>query len=373
MNIPPTPTILLKSTNFKTLLLFAAIIGINSLILGSRVSEDSDCWLRISNFFLDTNIPITTHCLYNPVGPLLALGLKLTLRLQLENAYLIINYLSLFIASSFFFLLLKKLINPKIALISSVLFLTHYMTINMGFAIQIDSLNWMFISLLLYLAYFIYTQKHPITIKQIIFLSAISTTAILTKTNLGFLLPTFPLIFLLKKDHWFAKSFIYSFLTLTPVFTFYYWGNNLTQSLPWTSFDNGFVEQTPTMIEHAIAFSAPVLYLWPFLFLGLSQFNYKKIIHPILLSSLVGLLIPIIIWPYIMDRFTFTLFPFFLPVTALGISKFAQYFSKHKLTQLFIIATTLVAIYLLHYFRLFLTFQNLTHFQFATKLSSIIF
>ena len=348
--------------------IFFAIVFYNLLTTGFNVTEDSNCWLRISSFILDTNYPIKTHCVFNPVIPFLALFVSRFTGAYLENAYVVINYVSLFLATILLYKYAKRFTNSKIALWTTLLFLTHFQTFMFAFVVQTEAFMWLILLILLNYSHQLYLQSVPVSLKQIILLATISTITILTKTSLGFLLPTFPLIFLLKKKNWFVKSFLYSFLTLGPVFLVYYWGYSHTGALPWSSLQEGSSVLQPTIKDHIIHAVAPIFYIIPLFGIGIYKYLQNVKINPVILANISGLMVSFIIWPYVSSRFYFLLFPFFLLLSAQGMEVFLKKISLRQQFYSLTSALIIVAHFLTNQFRVFLILSNQTHLEFVKSL-----
>ncbi len=359
-----------STRHYIILILTSIVVSFFYLKLFSfQHSEDSKCWIATANYFVTFNKQeVSHHCLFNPAIPFIAQGISILTFTNLTFAYLLINLISLSLSSLLIYQITTNFFDPKTSLITSLLFLTNYMTIYYLRLVQPDLFTWFVTLFLINIAVYISKQKNLTNSKLILF-AIISTTAILTKMNLGFLLPSIALIIFFKHKNGPKTAVIYSALTLIPVIYFYIWAAKQINAYPWTALETVIQQQHPTFINHVTQLFSAFLYLWPFIIISLFTIQIKKY-KSVIFLILSGLLIPIFIWPFVSHRFYFSLFPILLPLTAIGIQKVNKHLTQKPSHQDFLNLTLTTILALLSLIRVNLTLTHQSHLQFIQLLLS---
>lgn len=362
----------------KTKIILFLLIGItlvvavvNLSLFSFRLTEDSACWITVATFFKEGGkgiAKVSQHCLLNPLIPLVASAVSTIFIISIKDAYLIINVLALFLTAVLLFNIGKSLTNTTFGLLAALLFLVDFQTQYFAFAVMPDVVTWLFTLLFIYFLIQTAGRKDTST-KQIVSLGILGAAATLSKMNLGFLILLIPaVLFRYQKKKWFNKSLIFLLSAFIPIVSFYFWVIYSKGAFPWSSLALGIQRQSPSLKLHLTTFISAFLYTLPFIIIGLKINPFKAKYRDLLLLILVGLLAPILIWPYVLPRFTFNLFPLLFPLAASGMIYSAQFVSSKKTIRRLVLAALILVMFILATLRVHLTFTNQSHINFFYNL-----
>src|SRR3989344_1238083 len=351
----------LSNRHYPTIFLLGLISAAAHLTLFSfRPTEDTPCWFGVVDYFRSGfNLPVTGHCLYNPLIPFITLLINSITGLGYIYAYFSINIFAYFLTALIVYRFSHIFFSKHISLLASLFFLLSFTTQILSFSVVPDIFTWSLEAVFIYAIFKRLIAKGSVNSGWIMILGLFSALLVLTKINLGFLLPSALVLFYLKSPRNFIKhSLIFVIFVSIPILAYYFWIYQHTGIQPWDSLIIGLETEKPTVISHLTAFVAAFLYFWPLI---LASFPLPKFSQPqkiLLFSIALGLLVPIIIWPYVGFRFAYSFFIFFLPLAALGTHCLTTRTKSYSNTILISIIAVYWAINLL---RVHLTLTNQTH------------
>lgn len=229
-------------------------------------------------------------------------------------------------------------------------------------------MTWFFTLLLIY-SFIRIVKRQATKNKQVAGLGVLAAAATLAKMNLAFLSLLIPLVLMnYQKRGWIKKSFLYLISMLILILSFYLWAGSTQGAYPWSSFVTGIQRQSPSLKLHLTSFVAAFLYTLTFIIIGLKKLPYKIKDKNLLMLIASGLIAPIVIWPYVTPRFTYSLSILLFPIAANGIVIIAQTAASSKKMQKSIIGLLLVAIFVMGVLRMHLTFTGQSHLEFIKNL-----
>lgn len=349
----------------KLILIALLVIVVHLLLFRFRQSNDAPYWITVSNYFLTGSnfSQVCRHCVINPGIPALA-ALGKMVGLSYTMSYFLINTLSFLISG----LLLNKLTrwltgSKTVAAVTSVLFYIDFVVQYHVFSVMPDSVTWMvMLAMLIYAANLFKNQK--LSLKTSVYWGILSGVAILTKTNLIFFFPLYPLAAILKRRPAAFRLILTAIIAAILISLSYYtWAYFVFHRLPWDSLLVEDRNMARPLFAHIQSFISSYLYLLPFIILGARKtvFSISKIY---LLAMATLTVIPILIWPFIVPRFTFTTFWFFLPLAASGILRLGR-------SKAWLVGLILAGLYILNTNRIAMALGEETHVQYLQNLVNV--
>lgn len=360
-----------KNSPLITVSLAALIVaGVHLTLFSFRLTEDSPCWIGVGQYFIgrETISRVSPHCFFSPLIPWIASVISQVFGLSVADSYLPLNLAALIGSGFLIYRIGEALSYRSLAMIAAFIFLVDFHTQYYGFAVMPDAVTWFFELLLIWLACKVWS-KQQFSETAALLSGNVGGLAILTKMNLGFLLPLIPIGLFRGLSH---QKFQLITLYLVSVFLFpgllYVFGFSMTGTSPWDSFQVGLQNQTVSLDEHLQALVSAFLYTTPLILIGLRHHPYQRDKLRFLITTGGLLVIPILIWPYAMSRFSFSLFPLLLPLAASGLWQLAVWIAPTPKLRPVIIGCLLVALFMMGLLRMQLTFSNQTHLEFFYEL-----
>ena len=353
-----------------TMLIAAVHLGIFSF----RETEDSHCWNTVSEYFLGREeiFHVSPHCLLNPLIPAASALLSRVLGISISASYLPLNLAALVGSGILLYRIGTSLINGKIAIVAALLFLIDFHTQYYGFAVVPDAVTWFFELLLIHLAQRVWKEAR-LSIKSIGFQGFIAGLAVLVKMNLVFLLPLIPIgLFRRGGMRNYRLIVIYGMVALLLPALFYSFEYSHVGILPWGSLASGLMERSPSLPDHITAFVSAFLYTIPLMVVGLTGISFKSHEKSFILATAGALVTPIFLWPYVMSRFSFSLFPLLLPLAAIGLWRAAEWITPSRRGRQAVLGALLVGLLVLGMLRMKLTFSHQTHLEFVLERATFI-
>lgn len=356
-----------KNSNlWLALILSVLLIIITNLgIYSFRSTEDTPCWTDVSTYlFVDDDLTVSHHCLYNPAIPIITYFISFITHTNQMGGYFFLNTFSLLISSILLFHIVKQLSHPKIALLTSGLFLFNFTTQYYTFSAMPDSFTWLLILAHTHIILSLASKNISPSTSNLVLIGLFFSLSILSKLSFVFFLPAFLLSLLLHHPQSFKKYMLVLVTVALPLLAYYSYVYTKTQLTPLSLLSNGYNQQSPTFAKHLWAFTTAYLYLTPFIVLGFfsDAFNIKSKLSTFLIF--LAITIPIFLWPFTSFRFTYTTFLFGLPLASAGIYFFATKITPHAHQQRLVVATIFLLFILLSTLRVHLTLTNTSHLQF---------
>lgn len=352
----------LKDKNALILILSVGILVaiINISLYGFRNTNDGPFWIAVAKYFISGGSYLNQvgfHYLFNPVIPLIA-GFLTLFDLSFLQSYAVINITSYLISIYLLYRLSFKLTaRTNLSALTAILFAVDYHTQILVFSVMPDSVTWamMLATLNLTINYW-QLYKGP-SRKDAVIWGLLSGIATLVKTNLVFFFPLFLIVSFIKsrKQFWFLALVSIFTAGIIPLAYYAFVAVNFSH-FPWDALIANSKILPRTAQLYFLHGLAAYLYTLPFIILGMKQKIFKSSTK-IVTIMFAATLVPIILWPFVMSRFTFTTFWFFLPLVAAGI----LFITKNRLVLVFLI---MICLYILNTLRIFLTTNNLSHWQF---------
>ena len=353
----------------------ALVAAVHLGIFSFRETEDSPCWIAVGKYLLGQEeiSRVSPHCLMNPLIPGLAAFVSWVSGIPVAAAYLPLNLAALAGSGIMLYRIASHLANRKVATVAALLFLIDFHTQYYGFAAMPDAVTWFFELLLIYLA-LRFWLKTEMTATIISLQGFFGGLAVLVKMNLVFLLTLIPLG--LFKEGGMKKHrllVVYAVSTLLLPVLFYSFVYAQVGVPPWGSLTSGLMERSPTLPAHVTSFISAFLYTLPFMLIGLTDPPFKKHQQRFMLAISGALITPILIWPFVMSRFSYTLFPLLLPLAANGLWRTTEWMTTSRRVRQVVIGVLIIGLFGMGLLRMKLTLSNQTHLEyFMERVSSSV-